>query len=915
MDGNGTFFDLLKQVRELTAFSRPLRLRLDLPSGQSDSLLLPQRVVGTETICGGIEYRVLCVSEEVELPLKQMIAVAATLEFVTDIGELRSVCGIVTEASSGDSDGGLASYQLVLRDALTIMEKRINTRVFRNMNEVGIVYQILNEWQLGNPLLGICFTYEVDQAFGQCTYPQREFTMQHNESDADFIRRLLKRRGIGWYIRATPRGSYSFHTLVLFNYPGSLLQNAAGEIRYHRDAATEERDTITAWRAVRSLQPGKVTRHSWNYMNPAGTQFMGAQTRSNTNQGASGNQLAASLDDYQILMPHAGIDNEDLLNLGKLHVNRHDYESKCFHGEGSVRDLCAGEYFTLSGHPEIDTHPREERDFVVTALTVTAQNNLSKALAARVEGLFSRSSWMGDAQPRTDVAAQLANGPMRMHVQFTAVRRGIDIVPAWDARIDLPQVGMQSAMVVGPKGQEVHCDDLGRVKIRFPGTREQDHEHAHGAGASDGEYDSAWVRVASNWAGNGPGNVGQCGTVGLPRIGSEVLIAFLGGDPDKPVIVGQLYNSMAPPPALSNLGNLPGNCYLSGIKSREVRGSRANQLRFDDTSGRINAQLASDHGQTQLNLGFLTQPLFDGESEARGEGAELRSDHAVSIRGAKGVLLSASKDTNASEPLLSREGLAGTAELGQQVARQLSSLAEKLAEDAPDGPELANLGDKIKDWDGNGEPIVALSAQAGAFIGSQQAVAICAQSSIDLVSAGDTRVGTGANLLLRAARGVSLFAFKLGIKLIAASGAIRIQAQSGDIEITTTKRIKLIATEGIELQSDAIKIVAKDCQADYGGGAITQQSSGAHTIKSSRFNHENGGAGSPENLDLPTTEVDHDQRVEVSDLRSNEPIPNRRYRITSEDGRVFEGTTDEDGLTEKISTKLAFGHYEIELLD
>ncbi|WP_371865233.1 contractile injection system protein, VgrG/Pvc8 family [Duganella aquatilis] len=139
MESDNDFFSFMGLAKELVTSNRPLRLRLDLPGGINDDMLLPQRVFGAETLCGGIEYRVLCVSSNVHLPLKEMIAVPAALQFVTDRGGLRSVCGIVTEAASGDSDGGLASYQLVLRDALAILEKRTNTRVFRNMNEVEIV--------------------------------------------------------------------------------------------------------------------------------------------------------------------------------------------------------------------------------------------------------------------------------------------------------------------------------------------------------------------------------------------------------------------------------------------------------------------------------------------------------------------------------------------------------------------------------------------------------------------------------------------------------------------------------------------------------------------------------------------------------------------------------------------------------
>jgi type VI secretion system secreted protein VgrG len=814
VESDNEFFSFMGLFKELVTSNRPLRLRLDLPGGANDDMLLPQRVFGSEMLCGGIEYRILCVSSSASLALKEMIAIPATLEFVTDRGDLRSVCGIITEASSGDSDGGLASYQLVLRDALSILEKRINTRVFRNMDEVEIVQRILNEWRQKSSILGTCFTHEVDEAFSQRDYPKREFTMQHNESDADFIRRMLKRRGIGWYIRAEG-GETSRHTLVLFNNADSLRQNAAGTIRYHRDSATEERDTITSWSAVRSLRPGVVTRHSWDYRNVQGRDFMMAEASSGVDQGVSGNELAASLDDYQILMPHAGDDNEDLCRLGQLRMNRHDYESKCFHGEGSVRDFCAGEYFTLAEHPEVDEHPPEERDFVVTALQVTAQNNLPKALASRVKRLFARSRWMQgtqEQQGQNDLAEKVSSGPMRMHIQFTAVRRGVTIVPAYDVRTDLPQALMQSAIVVGPEGEEVHCDQMGRVKIRFPGTRAVDHEEAANAGASDTETDSAWVRVASNWAGNGPGSLNQCGTIGLPRIGTEVLVNFLGGDPDKPVIVGQLYNQQAQPPALSSEGGLPGNRHLSGIKSREVQGERKNQLRFDDTNGQISAQLGSDHGDTQLNLGYLTVPRSNGYGEPRGEGAELRSDMAVAVRGTEGVLIAADSGGGASGKHLERAGLTRVCGGLQRLAEQLSKLAGKFAQEVPRGDELAQLVKAIEQLESMGASIVALDGPSGIAIGSGQNVLIGAAAEIDIVSSGDSYFSSGGRSSMLSANGTTLFTNQGDIKLTAASGKVQIQAQNEALQVLAKKVLEIIST------TDWISISARKGVRINGGG-------------------------------------------------------------------------------------------------
>ncbi|USX23937.1 type VI secretion system tip protein VgrG [Oxalobacteraceae bacterium OTU3REALA1] len=900
----------MSMPKELVTFNRPIRLKLDLPGGVNDDMLLPQRVFGTETLCGSIDYRVLCVSSNATLPLKQLIAVPAALQFVTDQGDLRSVCGIVTEASSGDSDGGLASYQLVLRDALAILEKRINTRVFRQMDEVEIVRQILQEWRQKSSTLGVCFTDEVDEAFHLQEYPKREFTMQHNESDAAFIRRLLKRSGIGWYVRAEANGEVPTHTLVLFNNADSLRQNVAGTIRYHRDAGTEQRDTITSWGAVRSLQPGVVTRHSWDYRSQ-GPDYMMAQTSSGVDQGVSGNELAASLDDYQVMMPHAGDDVDDLCRLGKLHMTRHDFESKCFHGEGSVRDLCAGEYFTLSGHPEVDQHPREERDFVVTALQVNAQNNLPKALAERVERLFSRSRWTQGAQePQTqkEVADRMASGGLRMHIQFTAVRRGVKIVPAYDARTDLPQALMQSAIVVGPKGEEVYCDQMGRVKIRFPGTRAADHVHADGSGAAGDDGDSAWVRVASNWAGNGPGSVDQCGTIGLPRVGTEVLVNFLGGDPDKPVIVGQLYNQQAQPPALSNLGNLPGNRYLSGIKSREIQGGRANHLRLDDTNGEISAQLASDHAQTQLTLGFLTTARTDGSGRSRGEGAELTSNEAISIRANNGILLSAKATTGHH---LERDDLIGIADVLDSIAKHLASTAQTHSSDEEERPDLGALIDKLKNWQvGAKHSILCASAAEGMLFASEKNIALGAQTKLDLLSAGDTSLASGKNVFVRAARSISVLAHALGMKLVAASGNVLVQAHNGDINLTATGRICISAGQGIELQSPEIKLASKGAQVNYGGGTITQQSKGAHTIKSSTFVHSKGGDADIESIKFPSTSIETDERFVLYHMQTGEPVKGRRYKLTLPDSRVIEGTTDDQGRTQ-LANAQEFGDIEV----
>nr|WP_260049035.1 type VI secretion system tip protein TssI/VgrG [Pseudoduganella aquatica] len=741
-----------------------------------------------------------------------------------------------------------------MRDALSIMDKRTNTRVFRNKDEVEIVQLILDEWRLGNRIVGICFKHELADFFDTISYPKREFTMQHNESDGAFIRRLLKRRGISWYFRADHGERTLFHTMVLLNRPDSVRENAAGTVRYHRDSATEERDSITSWSAVRTLQPGSTATHSWDYRNPLGVHFMSVAALGDADQGSSGRWMAASMDDYQVLPPHAGDDHEDLFKLGQLRMQRHDYETKCFHAEGSVRDLCVGEYFTLEGHPEISSHAAEERDFTVTALQVTAQNNLPKALAARVERLFARNRWMRkdadcahDAQLHQELAGHVAEGSSRMHIQFTAVRRGVPIVPAYDPRTDLPQPQMQSAIVVGPEGEEVHCDEMGRVKIRFPGTRAQDHGDRGLAGANNDECDSAWVRVASNWAGNGPGHQSQCGTLGLPRIGSEVLVAFLGGDPDKPVIVGQLYNQEGLPPALSTMDGLPGNKHLSGIKSREIKGGRANQLRLDDTTGQISAQLASEHGRSELNLGYLTHPKEGGHGKPRGEGAELRSDEHIALRAAKGMLLSTWNALQGSSQL-ERGGHLALMEECLTLFRALGNYAADHQGVKLDSNQQNELRTAFEKWEGGsntqpggngGIPVLGITAPAGISLASSSTIVGYAGSNIDMVGAQNLQLAAGGRLNVNAGRGIALFAQDGGVSAIAHQGNMLLQSQHGDTTINASGELKLTASEGkLTAVADEIMLVSKGGAFIRLGEGITFGASGDLTFNGSAFRFE-----------------------------------------------------------------------------
>lgn len=827
MQNENELVNFMLTEKKLVTTNRPIHLTLVYRKKKITDVLLPQFVSGTESICSGFEYQVNCVATSNNLPLKDFIGVPAALEFVNDRGQLRKVCGIVTQASSGECDGAIASYQLVVRDAMAVMEQRVNTRVFRKMSWPRIVTVVLQEWLHRNSALSGYFDFELAPGFHLEKYPEREQTIQFNESDAAFIRRLLARSGVAWFFRpgchparrqAIHDSELPVHTLVLFDNPRDLKQNAAGVVRYHYDNATEQRDSVTRWGAVRKLQAGSVRVFSWDYKQPENIHGMAAEIPGQVDQGPSGNQLAGGVQEYIVESPHAGSDDKELYRLGVLRMQRKELDTKRFTGEGSVRDFCAGEYFTISAHPEINDHPAAEREFIITSIEVKAQNNLPKSLEQRIQRLFLFNDWRASARMPLDLSSE--ENASRFHMRFEAVRRTIPIVPAFDPRTNLSDPGLQSAIVVGRENDVVHCDELGRVKIRFPATRSEDHQDAQGAGASDTDADSAWVRVATNWAGNG---TSHCGTLALPRVGTEVLVAFLGGDPDKPIIICQLFNGRALPPPLSNRANLPSTRFLSGMRSQEIHGGRMNQLRFDDTPREISTQLASDDGASQLNLGWLTHPRGE-DRRPRGEGAELRSDKAVAIRGGKGVLVTASNSNQAEGKQLDRAELIGLADGLRDIAEQLAKLAETHSKDPASDPQLAQLVDKLRHLDQGtnaaasggstgGAPIVAVSGPAGIVVASNDNLALGAEKNAYLITAADTQLTAGGQTSLRAAQGVSVFTNDGGMKHIAARGNLQTEAQDGTIELLAKKVMELIST------TDWINIKARKGVCIYGGGS------------------------------------------------------------------------------------------------
>ena len=329
--------------------------------------------------------------------------------------------------------------------------------------------------------------------------------------------------------------------------------------------------------------------------------------------------------------------------------------------------------------------------------------------------------------------------------------------------------------------------------------------------------------------------------------------------------------------------------------------------------------------------GHLTHPRLDGRGEARGEGAELRSDKTVAIRGGQGVYISADARLRAAGHLLARDGLTGLSQALAGVQQQLAELAQAHHAGDTDGKPLSQLAAHLTHWENGsstgsstetgaaagqgGEAIVAIDAPAGIIVGSGANIVIGTQTHVDIVSVGNTQVSTGRTLLMRATESISLFAHKFGMKLIAASGKVDIQAHQGDIELTSAKRIVLSASEEIVIQAPKVSIITQGAQATYGGGAITYQLTGAYAINSASFAHRGPGDSQLAGLTPPKSAMAHDQRVRITDLNTGAPMANQRYRAQLEDGQEIEGTTDAQGLTQILTSAIPFGRFTIEAIN
>ncbi|MBJ7223501.1 MULTISPECIES: type VI secretion system Vgr family protein [unclassified Brenneria] len=494
------------QNRRLVKLTTPL---------QGSQELLPDQVTGTEALSQLFNFNLALISQDAGIELKSLIGQPVLLELELAEGGTRPIHGYITRFSSNGSDGGLARYSATLSPWLWMLSRRYDSRLFQDQTVEQVVTQVFATY-------GALPKFEFRLSK---TLKPHSYITQYRESDLNFVQRLLENEGLFYYFEHTPEQ----HTLVVVD-DSTVLQPLPlqPQIRYHSASVTETADTITSWNGSRQLQSGRVAVQTFDYKQPGNLLPVSLDS---VNQ--QGDVMPLEIFDFPGQYTHGSVDDGEVLVRNRLEAL--EVLAKTFQGDSNCRNMSPGHTFELLQHYDHDQGSPEDRQFLLLSVHHTAGNN-----------------HLSGSEP------YYANS-------FTCVRRKIPFRPQLSAQRPVIS-GPQTAIVVGPPGEEIFTDSLGRVKLQF---------HWDRYGGRD-DKSSCWVRVAQAWASGG------FGAVQIPRVGDEVVVSFLEGNPDRPLITGSLYNSQNPPP-----WSLPENKTQSGFLTRSTKSGAANAnfLRFDDKQG------------------------------------------------------------------------------------------------------------------------------------------------------------------------------------------------------------------------------------------------------------------------------------------------------------------------------------------
>lgn len=429
---------------------------------------------------------------------------------------VRYVHGLVSLFSQGDTGFRRTRYRAVLEPSLARAGLRSNWRMFQGQSVPEIILAVLKAQHLSEVDTYLCFDHA-----------PREYCVQAGESDLDFIARLAAEEGLLYRFEHRADG----HTLWLTDRVGGLGTIGTHEhcpVRYQPLAGGDSAEpALQRFHYTEQVRSARQVQRDYTFTHP----------RYNLQHSAEG---ASDLDhqhsDYE-RYDYPGRYKRDASGkpFTKTRLTALRSDARLAHMEGDDARLQPGLAFDLNEHPRDDFNDRWR--------TIAIEHH-GKQHSSLLEDAFGSDS---------GTAYQLSASAIRWDADWKAPLRAKPC-------IDGPQI----ATVVGPPGEEIYCDEWGRVKVSFPWDRDSNQD----------DHSSCWIRVAQGWAG------ATWGAMAIPRVGQELIISYLDGDPDQPIATGRAYRETNLPPY-----QLPKHKTRMTLKSRSHKGQGFNELRFEDELG------------------------------------------------------------------------------------------------------------------------------------------------------------------------------------------------------------------------------------------------------------------------------------------------------------------------------------------
>ncbi|WP_312946129.1 type VI secretion system Vgr family protein [Stutzerimonas kunmingensis] len=518
---------------------------------------------GREAISQPYRFDLELVSERPDLDLESLLHRPAFLAFARDGSGIH---GLVHQAAQGESGQRLTRYRLTIVPQLAYLAHRINQRIFQHLSVPQIVAQVLEE----HGIQADAYRFQL----GPVIYPPREYCVQYDESDLHFIQRLCEEEGIHYHFQHGASG----HVLV-FGDDQTVFPRLAATAYQQDSGLVADQPVIKRFGLRLETRTSRVTRRDYDFEKPRLTM-----------EAAFHSDFQPDLEDYDYPGRFTERARGKHLSQRALERHRHDYELA--EGESDQPRLASGHFLPLGEHPRSDWNQlwllnevlHEGKQPQVLEESITSHVDSGDGFVQGYRNRFSATPW---------------DSPFR---------------PA--LRHPKPKVlGSQTAVVTGPAGEEIHCDEYGRVKVQF-------HWDRHGQ-ADD--KTSCWLRVSSSWAGD------RYGGIAIPRVGMEVLVTFLEGDPDQPLVTGCLYHKEHQVPY-----DLPANKTRTVFKTLSSPGGGGyNELRIEDRKGAeqiyIHAQRGWDenieHDQN-IRVGHERHDTVEANSYSEFRAEEHRTTHA-----------------------------------------------------------------------------------------------------------------------------------------------------------------------------------------------------------------------------------------------------------------------------------------------